>query len=245
MLDGTAVNALKELAQAAQAGADKVVVVDGVKYSTVKLNDPREKEPEPAPLVVGTLSGLAGYLKANIDKIDAAASLVQVEAPGIVRLMAALKGRFQQRFIFAEARCHNRFAAASQFAFGKWMTPEDLIIALQVLFEDAWDRKTVLALLGNIRDEYLKNATDDGVSQAVSVKAGIVLMQERPVPNPVVLAPYRTFSEVEQPSSSSGSERMRARSRPRCSKPMVARGAPGEPAASATGSGRRWIRRLR
>ena len=43
---------------------------------------------------------------------------------------------------------------------------------------------------------------DDGVTQTVSSASGVVLVKEEKIPNPVTLAPFRTFSEIEQPESS-------------------------------------------
>ena len=43
---------------------------------------------------------------------------------------------------------------------------------------------------------------DNGVSQqTVTTAGGVVLVGTAPVPNPVTLAPYRTFREIEQPES--------------------------------------------
>ncbi|KHO31340.1 hypothetical protein OR63_10900, partial [Clostridium tetani] len=42
---------------------------------------------------------------------------------------------------------------------------------------------------------------DDGVSQAATIKTGVASVNEVKVPNPVVLAPFRTFPEIEQPES--------------------------------------------
>ena len=42
---------------------------------------------------------------------------------------------------------------------------------------------------------------DDGMTQRVTARSGISLVKQVSVPNPVVLAPYRTFTEVEQPKS--------------------------------------------
>ena len=48
----------------------------------------------------------------------------------------------------------------------------------------------------------MESATsDDGISQAVAVKAGITSKGVKELPNPVTLRPYRTFTEVEQPAS--------------------------------------------
>lgn len=39
------------------------------------------------------------------------------------------------------------------------------------------------------------------MTQRVTAHSGISLVKQVSVPNPVVLAPYRTFTEVEQPKS--------------------------------------------
>lgn len=52
-----------------------------------------------------------------------------------------------------------------------------------------------------MKEETVHQANDDGVSQAVSVKTGIASVNSVKVPNPVKLAPYRTFNEVAQPTS--------------------------------------------
>lgn len=201
MLDGTAISEMRALAQDALAGEGKLVVIEGVTYSTVELHDVRKKEPQPAAVVLATLSGLAGFIKHNVDGVELPKSIVHVVGPELVQFESDLYGDFDQRDVYAEARCPNRFASATAFSFGKWMTPESLIIAIQCLFDGVFDRPTVLALLGNVRDEFVKTDTDDGVSQSVSAKAGITLLQERKVPNPVILAPFRTFDEVEQPAT--------------------------------------------
>ena len=50
----------------------------------------------------------------------------------------------------------------------------------------------------NIKGETVRNFGDDGVSQKVEIKQGIATVAEAVVPNPVVLAPYRSFPEIEQ-----------------------------------------------
>ena len=56
-------------------------------------------------------------------------------------------------------------------------------------------------MAGNITSEAKVQTMDDGVSQDVTVKKGIQKEGWEMVPNPVSLAPYRTFSEVDQPES--------------------------------------------
>ncbi len=75
------------------------------------------------------------------------------------------------------------------------------MISLQALFVDEGDRARTLALLGSIRSDEVVTANDDGITQTVIAQAGVVLNRQVEVPNPVTLAPYRTFREVDQPTS--------------------------------------------
>ena len=43
--------------------------------------------------------------------------------------------------------------------------------------------------------------TDNGTDQVVTMSVGVAAKRDVLVPNPVALAPYRTFQEVEQPVS--------------------------------------------
>jgi len=54
-------------------------------------------------------------------------------------------------------------------------------------------------LIGNITANASLKTEDDGVSQTVTAKVGIVKEDQVRVPNPVTLRPYRTFPEIEQP----------------------------------------------
>lgn len=197
-MDGTAVKAIADLAQ--QAALETVAIGDTF-YSALPLLDPRRPEPEPKPLDVETLSGFVGYIKAGRD-FDRADALVVVEEPGMVRLVTNLTGRFQQRFCYAIAVAPNRLAlGSSEFRFGTFFGLEVLIIAVQSVFQDAADRSKVLQLLGTVKDEAVKTSADDGVTQTVTARSGIAVVSEIKVPNPVTLAPFRTFAEIEQPSS--------------------------------------------
>ena len=72
---------------------------------------------------------------------------------------------------------------------------------LQSSFVDVGDKKALLQYTGLVQDENVKSIGDDGISQQVTVKTGVASVAQAVVPNPVSLAPYRTFPEVEQPVS--------------------------------------------
>ena len=58
-----------------------------------------------------------------------------------------------------------------------------------------------MKVVGNIKEENVRQVGDDGVSQSVVAKTGVATVEDVKVPNPVILAPYRTFVEVDQPES--------------------------------------------
>ena len=55
--------------------------------------------------------------------------------------------------------------------------------------------------MAGIRKQGGADYSDNGVTQTVSVQSGISLAGTKKIPNPVSLAPFRTFVEVEQPES--------------------------------------------
>jgi len=87
------------------------------------------------------------------------------------------------------------------FRFGQYYELELFIITLQSMFVQDEMTARILQIVGNIKDEEVSNFNDDGVSQSVKTKAGISLAEVTQIPNPVILRPYRTFMEVEQPAS--------------------------------------------
>jgi hypothetical protein len=92
-------------------------------------------------------------------------------------------------------------AIAPRISFGSFMDTEIFNITLQSMFVNSEGRAAVLSVVGNITDGAVKGFTDDGVTQQVNIKAGIQRVGTETVPNPVMLAPFRTFAEVEQPVS--------------------------------------------
>lgn len=202
MIDTTAVKEIAELAQDAQAVVEKVIEIEGKRFSTVPLHEIKTPRlPEPASLVVHTLTGLVAYVQANRDALNLEECLLHVESPSRVDLVSRAQGEHHQRFIHVSAQNYDRFAAFPGFGFGRWLSPEDMNIALQALFMDRAQRGQVLALLGNIKAEGEQTTKDDGVTQVVTARTGVSLVQLAPVPNPVVLTPFRTFPEVPQPES--------------------------------------------
>lgn len=92
-------------------------------------------------------------------------------------------------------------AELPSFNFGQYYDREEFQIAIASKFVQSDNLATIIALVGKLTDSTLKTVEDDGISQTVSVKAGISMSGEVTVPPRVRLAPYRTFFEVVQPTS--------------------------------------------
>lgn len=66
---------------------------------------------------------------------------------------------------------------------------------------DATDKELLLKFVGTVESGTVAEYGDDGISQKATVKTGIASKENVIVPSPVLLVPYRTFVEVEQPGS--------------------------------------------
>lgn len=202
MMDSTFVQEIADLGAVAQGIAAKIEIVDGETFSTVPLHLVRvPAAPEPKALVVHTLSGLRDYVAANRDELELANLVVHVEGPERVSLLSRLEGEHHQRFAYLTASSINRFAAVPAFQFGRFLAIADVTIALMALFGDSQQRATLLQILGTVKVEEGVQQEDDGVTQRVTAKRGIRLVSEVPVPSPIVLRPFRTFPELDQPES--------------------------------------------
>lgn len=145
-------------------------------------------------LPMSTLTSLVEYIKSNTDKLPEKL-LVHVVSPTQVFLSGNLNGERRREYI-AEVN-----ANLPEFRFGSFTDSEEFCIALQSKFLDNEDRALVLKFAGTVEVGTVQEYGDDGVSQKAAVKTSIASKTEAIVPNPVTLAPYRTFHEVKQPES--------------------------------------------
>lgn len=186
---------VKEMERLANKG--RVIENDGETFSSLGMK-PVFYQPRPDALTVRTLTGLEGYLKANRDKLDLAALLVQVDDHRTVTLRSSISGKDRKRDTLIVAKFDG-----AVFPFGQWQDSESFIIAVNSLFLPSSGRDEVLAYVSRLKIEDESNLTDDGISQSATVKTGIKggLVETAKAPSRTVLIPYRTFTEVSQPES--------------------------------------------
>lgn len=148
------------------------------------------------PLETTTLTALVDYIKSDMSSSSSEKALIHVKSPGNVHLISQLNiDRARETYMICEA------LTPDNIKFGRFMDVENFNIMLQSSFVDNDHKLLLLQVVGNIRDEAVKQVGDDGTSQSVTMKTGVAKVNEVVVPNPVILAPYRTFPEIDQPES--------------------------------------------
>lgn len=158
----------------------------------------------PAPFAIHTLAGVVDYLRENRDQLELEQLVVHVESPTVVRVVDRIEGdvtRFRTSYVVANAEVVGATARGPQFEFGAYHRPDTFLIGLLALFVPTPERDELVRVIGNLQGDQVQQATDDGVSQQVTVRSGVSLVAHKVVRPIQVLRPYRTFREVEQPES--------------------------------------------
>lgn len=152
------------------------------------------KPPLPSAIGIHTLSGLVDLIGA----LGLTGVFVQIESPTEVCVTAKDTDAAAQRPEFVSCTA----SLSDGFKFGNWYAPGEFAIALQTKFvADAGDIQSLLVLASNVKQEAVTINEDDGYSQKLSASAGVALKHSVSAKPRVNLAPYRTFTEVEQPVS--------------------------------------------
>lgn len=188
-MNATAINAIAELVR--KSSEPIVVDFEGNSYLDRQVFAPPIEKVE--TLHVHTLDAI----KAMIDRPLSDGDIVHIASGTQVSIIGAIDRTRRQ--VYASAT----FEAPTipDWRIGQFHSIETAIIALQALYLPSPDREAVLRVLGNVQDGAVKTSTDDGVSQTVTARVGIVKVGDVDVPNPVTLRPMRTFPEIEQPES--------------------------------------------
>lgn len=166
-----------------------VIDADG-QHREIKSLDNKAKE----SMEINTLTGLVDYVKANLEREGQSLLMQVVNEKRVVLKSTLMSDGERELLVIADA-------ITPFFHYDKFQDTEQLIIAFQSVFTKTEDRDLLLKVVGNVKEENVRETGDDGFSQAVTIKTGIASSNDVLVPNPVKLAPYRTFLEVEQPAS--------------------------------------------
>lgn len=148
-------------------------------------------------LEVNTLTGLIDYIKDDYERYGKKLYIHVKDEETVVLQSPLLPNGERETLVKANA-------IVPDFRYEHYHDTEELIIALQSKFTRVAkgdDRELLLKVVGNVKEENIRATGDDGMSQAVTIRSGVSSVEGVKVPNPVALAPYRTFLEVKQPES--------------------------------------------
>jgi hypothetical protein len=165
---------------------------DGRQYASKEMKPIRE--PLLPVLGLNTLKGLVDYLKSGFDG-DPKVALHILSAKEVVAFLP-ISGPRKDRDCVVAVNWGRKI-----FSFGAWLDQENFSIGMQAAFVRDKDWQTVVDVASKIVCEDKAELMDNGISQAVTVSRGVRKENGVILPNPVVLRPVRTFTEVEQPES--------------------------------------------
>lgn len=154
------------------------------------------KAPTQAALQVLTLTAIADYFTDNPDNACLGSAIVHIDSHLKITVVSPVLPPWQQRHDYLTAT-----TAPVKFPFGRYMPIEEFMIALQTHFVQDDTIAKLMQMAGNLTDSTSITLLDDGVTQQAEAKTGIARVSNVVLPNPVTLAPYRTFLEVAQPTS--------------------------------------------
>lgn len=184
----------KALKYLVNLGEAKLLNIGSGTYSDKPIH--RVNEPLADKVSATTLTSLVDYLKSGMDKKSSDRLIVHIVSPSEVQLLSELSNdRGREVYISCKALTPNNIRHNS------FMETEPFNIMLQSSFVDNNDKALLLKVTGCIQEKNVTEVGDDGISQAVTMKTGIAKVNDVIVPNPVTLAPFRTFPEIEQPES--------------------------------------------
>lgn len=154
------------------------------------------KESIVEPLGISTLTGIVDFVNHNVERGYAINMHIHVQSPTQVFLETDSFGPWLQRHVFISSN-----ALVTDFKFGIKYKPEEFIIALLSQFQETEHRNALLSACSNITQESIGTVNDTGHSQKMEVRQGVSMRREVEFKNPVILQPFRTFPEIEQPES--------------------------------------------
>jgi hypothetical protein len=175
----------------------KIFKINNREYTSEQLMP--IQDPTPTPLAINTLTGIENWLEIeeHDDLIMNDSIMIHVNSYKNVRILSWLQENWQDRHFFLDVT----FEKEEEFQFNWYMDIEKFIIEARCHFEPTPELNSIINYVSNIRDEKVSTAKDNGIAQEVITENKIGRLEKTTI-NPIMpLKPYRTFLEIEQPTS--------------------------------------------
>lgn len=180
-------------------GLNKAEIFDinGEKYADKKLTNITPVVRRPTSLVnMDTLTSFVDYIKSVVtrDNLYQFNKLyVHIESPSKV-----IAFETDNQIDKAKTYICSANATLPSIDYGRYYGSEAFNILLQSRFCQTPQTKQLLSIVGNVKATDVQSKSDNGITQTVHTNKGVILQQDTALPNPVELAPFRTFIEVNQ-----------------------------------------------
>jgi hypothetical protein len=185
----------------------KLHVIDGLEYSTKALH--RVTPPVISNLEVFTLTGLLNLLQTDFEGVTKETHLIHVVNTASVQVLPKISDEYKQRPVAIHAQM---LSGDRSYPFNRFIDQESAVIGLRSCFvkhdykEDALDIDDldyVITQVTNLAVADKLQVEDNGMAQTVTARSEIApaITEQKQLKGRVKLAPYRTFREVEQPTS--------------------------------------------
>lgn len=188
---------IEKIEQLTRDTETKIIEVNGEKYSTRQMYKVEKPYYGPMRIALNTLDSLVDIVKVELTKAQLPL-FVRVTSPTKVDVFTTYKDK--------EEKCKRDYiyectAELPDIITDRFIEYESFIIALMSKFVENEDSLYTLNLLSNVTDSNSVTSSDNGLSQSVQAKKGIVMIDNVLIKPIVNLIPFRTFLEVEQPAS--------------------------------------------
>ena len=167
------------------------------KYSIKSLNKIVKPFYTPSTIQMTSLESLADIIITELYKAYQPL-FVRIASPKLVEVFSTYHGKDEY---CNRDNLYEAVAELPDLQLNRFIPHEDFMIALRSKFIETEDTEYLLTLLSKITDKNSVESEDNGLTQTVQAKKGVVLVENVLVRNKVDLAPYRTFLEVSQPES--------------------------------------------
>jgi len=171
----------------------EVLEINGKTYCTKDLHCYDQRTEIAESFKINTLSGMVDYIKGKPEELRES-MILHIDSHRNIRLMSGLLKEKQREYLLVSA------AIINEFNFDRWYDQERFLIELQANFVKTDELEVIAQVAGKVQAGTTTDYSDDGVSQKTTIKQGVE-RKDVLVPNPVALVPYRTFQEIEQPTS--------------------------------------------
>ena len=174
--------------------ANKIYEIDGRTYSDQALELIEEPRYKHKVLTVYGLDSICKLIREERFEIGKMI-YVQVVDHKTVDVLTTFDDRKVREYLYT---CR---ADVPNVTVNSYMPYETAIIQLRSLYIPGDGTDYLLELLSSIKDQTNVKTSDNGVTQKVEARTGIALAEMVTVRPRVLLSPFRTFLEVDQPDS--------------------------------------------